>query len=145
MHFISSSQCCPRWSPRHYFSSQSLSPPLVPSEPYAGSLHPPLILTYLLETLSSHCYPVPSPKLHHKLEMFCPPSLSSNLSLFISTDSYFPHLFHEIISFSMKKTQLHIIHFWTFQFGHRTHRALISDCFPTLIYSFVQQHSLGPS
>lgn len=28
MHFISSSQCCPRWSPRHYFSSQSLSPVL---------------------------------------------------------------------------------------------------------------------
>lgn len=28
MHFISSSQCCPRWSPRRYFSSQSLSPVL---------------------------------------------------------------------------------------------------------------------
>lgn len=79
-------------------------PPAAPSVLCAGSLHPPLIVTCLLETLSSPCYPVPSPNLHYKLETFCPPPLSSNLSLFISTDPYFPYLFHEIISFSMKKT-----------------------------------------
>ena len=127
-----------------FFSELVTRPPSAPSVPCASSLHPPLIMTCLLETLSSHCYPVPS-NLHYKLEMFCPPSLSSNRFLFISTDPYFPYLFHEIISFSMKKIQLRIIHFQTLQFGHRTHRALISDCFPTLIHLFVHQHLLGPS
>ena len=52
-------------------------PPAAPSVLCAGSLHPPLIVTCLLETLSSPCYPVPSPNLHYKLETFCPPPLSS--------------------------------------------------------------------
>lgn len=112
--------------------------PLTPQCSLVSTPHPPPpILAYLLETLP-HSSKTQSQELHHKLGMFLPTILLSNFSPFISTLSWNFNFFNE-------DNTLHIIHFLKFHFGSRRQRAIISDCYQIFVYSFIYQHSLGPS